>query len=68
MFASEGETGTTYQNFCEIAHISALNEKGARYDSNIPSESLNEIDNLMILCASCHTKIDKTPIFTEQHF
>lgn len=61
MFVSEGESGSTFENFCEIAHISALNKTGARYDSNIPSESLNQIDNLMILCPSCHTMIDKTP-------
>lgn len=61
MFVRESERGTTYQNICEVAHISALNKTAARYDPDIPLESLNEIDNLMILCPNCHKKIDKMP-------
>lgn len=46
-------------NICEIAHICGLNKNSARYDTSKEKESLNNADNLMVLCPSCHKKIDK---------
>lgn len=46
-------------NICEIAHICGLNKNSARYDMSKEKESLNNADNLMVLCPSCHKKIDK---------
>ena len=40
-----------------ICHIEALN-KGPRYNPNLTREQLNSIDNLILLCRNCHSKID----------
>ena len=49
----------------EVAHIIPASPKGPRADQGQTpevSEALtNDSSNLMLLCASCHTKIDKTP-------
>ncbi|PWK17812.1 hypothetical protein LV89_04259 [Arcicella aurantiaca] len=41
----------------EIAHIEGLNNKSARYNSQ--NINPNEFDNLIVMCPSHHSKIDK---------
>lgn len=43
----------------EKAHIKAFSDWGPRGCSDIPDKDRNAADNLIILCPSCHTKIDK---------
>ncbi|WP_434999755.1 HNH endonuclease signature motif containing protein [Vibrio scophthalmi] len=43
----------------EKAHIIAIGKKGARYDSSYPESQVNSYDNLMWLCPTHHTMIDK---------
>jgi len=43
----------------EICHIEAFNKGGARYNAFLDKEKLNEYENLIVLCPSCHTVIDK---------
>ncbi len=43
----------------EFAHIIDLNKATTRYDSTKQTEELNDISNIILLCPSCHTKIDK---------
>jgi hypothetical protein len=43
----------------EVCHIEALNEGGARYNRILASEKVNGYDNLIVLCPTCHTAIDK---------
>ncbi|EGD7122562.1 HNH endonuclease [Listeria monocytogenes] len=43
----------------EFAHIYDLREATTRYDSSKSIDELNSHKNLMILCPTCHTKIDK---------
>lgn len=45
----------------EMAHIKGLNPESARYDPNMSDEERNSYENLIILCPTCHTKIDKNP-------
>lgn len=42
----------------EICHIEAVNEKGARYNTNLSDEYVNSYENLMLLCPTCHSIID----------
>ncbi|WP_343329324.1 hypothetical protein [Polaribacter staleyi] len=42
----------------EICHIEAFNKGGARYNTFLKKDKLNEYENLLVLCPSCHTVID----------
>jgi len=52
-------TGTV-ENLAEKAHINAVQPGGARY---IEQEDKNSITNLMLVCPSCHTIIDRDQEF-----
>ncbi|XKK39972.1 hypothetical protein HFP72_03995 [Nocardiopsis sp. ARC36] len=41
------------------AHITAHGDAGPRADPAIPIDQRNSIDNLLYLCPSCHSRIDK---------
>ncbi len=43
----------------EFAHIIDLKKATSRYEKNKKIEELNNIENIMVLCPTCHTKIDK---------
>lgn len=43
----------------EMAHIEGLKPDSPRYNPNMTDKERNSHDNLMILCPTCHTKIDK---------
>lgn len=43
----------------EIAHIIGSSEDGPRGDSNFPKDKLDYYENLILLCPTCHKKIDK---------
>ncbi|WP_265478623.1 HNH endonuclease signature motif containing protein [Lactiplantibacillus plantarum] len=58
-YKSTSKNDPAYNNICEIAHIFGLNPGSARYDVNKGAETLNEPNNLMILCPNCHKQIDK---------
>lgn len=45
----------------EIAHIIAASIKGPRADKSLDTEEKAEYSNLILLCASCHSEIDKAP-------
>lgn len=45
----------------EMAHIKGLNPGAPRYDPNMSDEERNSYGNLILLCPTCHTKIDKKP-------
>lgn len=45
----------------EICHIEALNEKGARFNPNQTKEERNNASNLILMCPTHHTIIDKNP-------
>ena len=45
----------------EIAHICAANDDGPRANSELSARERNSYDNLILLCANCHAKIDGQP-------
>lgn len=45
----------------EAAHIKGENHGSARYDASMTDEERNSYENRILLCPSCHTKIDKQP-------
>lgn len=42
-----------------VAHITALSDGGPRFDLSMTNEQRNAVENLMFLCPSCHSMIDK---------
>jgi hypothetical protein len=48
-------------NIGEMAHIIAASGKGPRADYSLGEEDKATYDNLILLCPSCHTEIDKAP-------
>jgi hypothetical protein len=47
--------------YAEQAHIWAFSEKGPRGRGRKRPKDIHHIDNLMLLCKPCHTKIDNEP-------
>lgn len=46
----------------EICHIRARRKKGPRYDASLSAKEKDEFRNLILLCPTCHTLIDKDPV------
>lgn len=45
----------------EMCHIKAQSPGGPRYDSNLDEDEVHEASNLLLLCPTHHTHIDKNP-------
>ncbi|XRJ96169.1 hypothetical protein ACPBEI_07150 [Latilactobacillus sakei] len=43
----------------EFAHIEGQNSGSARFNSDLSVDAINATDNIIVLCASCHTDVDK---------
>jgi hypothetical protein len=56
------DTGTKNIHFAEMAHIIAAGAKGPRANAKIAQMDKGSYDNLILLCANCHTTIDKAPM------
>lgn len=54
------ETGEI-SNIEELAHIIGQKEKGPRGDDDLPLSERDEFDNIILLCPTCHTIVDKSP-------
>lgn len=48
-------------NFAENAHIHAVSSGGPRHKKDMSADDINNIDNLMLLCAEHHHLIDNKP-------
>lgn len=48
-------------HFGEMAHIFAASDHGPRSNLNLTDAERGSYDNLILLCANCHTTIDKAP-------
>jgi hypothetical protein len=51
----------TQGNFGELAHIVAFSAQGPRGGEEPRPTDINNVDNLMLLCPSCHKLIDDRP-------
>ncbi|AEA46898.1 ABC-three component system protein [Archaeoglobus veneficus] len=47
----------------EMAHIEGLKPGSPRYNPDMTNSERNSYGNLIVLCPTCHTKIDKDPNF-----
>lgn len=45
----------------ELAHIIGQQKHGPRGDNDLPLSQRDEFDNLIVLCPTCHTMVDKDP-------
>ncbi len=48
-------------HFAEMAHIFAASDAGPRSNADLTEVERGSYDNLVLLCANCHTIIDKAP-------
>ena len=55
------DTATKNIHVAEMAHIIAASGKGPRADATVTQADKGSYDNLILLCANCHTTIDKAP-------
>ena len=55
------DTGTKNIHVAEMAHIIAASRKGPRADTAVTQADRGSYNNLILLCANCHTIIDKSP-------
>jgi hypothetical protein len=53
--------GTKQFHVAKQAHIAGLNPNSARYDPEMTSEERNSIENIILLCPTCHEIIDEDP-------
>lgn len=50
-------------HIAEMAHVFAANDKGPRSSPQLSKEERGAFENLIVLCANCHTSVDKAPEF-----
>lgn len=53
------ETGTEIIHVAELAHVFAANDDGPRAPGALSEAERGAYENLIVLCSSCHTEIDK---------
>ena len=53
--------GNERLHVAEIAHVCAAEERGPRANTALTPEQRGEYDNLILLCPTCHTVVDKAP-------
>jgi hypothetical protein len=55
------DTGSKVIHVAEMAHIFAANNDGPRANAELSQEERGAFENLILLCPTCHTTIDKAP-------
>lgn len=53
--------GSRSISIAERAHIIAHSDQGPRADRALPDEARSDPANIVLLCPTCHTKVDKAP-------
>lgn len=54
--------GNSHIHIAEMAHIISAGDQGPRSDIKISKAKKGEFSNLILLCPTCHTKIDKAEL------
>jgi hypothetical protein len=50
----------------EMAHVFSANDGGPRANQDLSNRERGAFENLVVLCANCHTRVDKAPeVFTD---
>lgn len=52
---------SNFYHIAKQAHITGLNPGSARYDSDMTDEERNSVNNIILLCPTCHEIIDSDP-------
>ncbi len=55
------EAAKGFQHIAEMAHICAAIDGGPRTNEELTEEERGAYENLILLCANCHTLVDKNP-------
>lgn len=55
------DAGDKNIHIAELAHVFAANDGGPRADPMLSEKDRGAFENLIVLCANCHTKVDKAP-------
>lgn len=55
------EAGGKSLHVAEMAHVFAASDQGPRGRPNMSEAERGAFENLIVLCANCHTKVDKAP-------
>lgn len=55
------EAGGESFHIAEMAHVFAANDGGPRSNPQLLKVERGAFENLVVLCANCHTKVDKAP-------
>lgn len=55
------DSGKKPVHIAEMAHICAAADNGPRVNSTLTKSQRAAYENLLLLCANCHTKVDKDP-------
>lgn len=55
------ETSSDSLHIAEMAHVFAANDGGPRAKPELSREERGAFENLIMLCANCHTIVDKAP-------
>ena len=55
------DTGNKRFHIAELAHVFAAQDDGPRANPELSEEERGAFENLIVLCANCHTAIDKAP-------
>lgn len=48
-------------HIAELAHVFAASDEGPRANAGMTAAERGSFDNLIVLCANCHTRVDKAP-------
>lgn len=60
------ELGTRRIHIAEIAHVFSASDDGPRADRELTEDERGAYENLILLCPTCHTVVDKAPdVFTD---
>lgn len=54
-------------HIAEMAHVFAANDSGPRANPALTEEERGAFENLIVLCANCHTMVDKAPGIFPDH-
>jgi hypothetical protein len=55
------QPGMRSMSITERAHVVAYADRGPRADVSLSAEDRNDPSNIVLLCPTCHTKVDKAP-------
>ena len=62
---SPAEKSGTFAQVSEIAHIRGAQEGSARYDESMTDDMRRSYENLLVLCGTCHRKVDNVELVAE---